>query len=233
MGRVAPTRSSNTSAASKTSSTNTNPTSSTPTAASLRRVRLLHRRRGIQRQRRQSRQSRIRLLQQAGRQLRHRHLCPRPRTRRPRRHLRISVADRHLHRRLALQTGRRLQDSKKGHRPPRRHRQQKRQPPPQLPPPQQRRARLGRSQDPRRHHPLDGRQLRRHLRHPPMDDLRRRPINQSRHPQKRQGVRPQRRQKARPHRRRHPLHHQSSTIYAFIQGWPEGNAVIPSLAPAA
>ncbi len=41
-----------------------------------------------------------------------RHLRPRPRTRRPRRHLRDPLADRHLHRRLALQTRRRLQDAK-------------------------------------------------------------------------------------------------------------------------
>ena len=62
--------------------------------------------------------------------------------------------------------------------------------------------------DPRRHHPVDGRQQRRHLLHPPVEDLRRRPLHQSHRRLERQGIRPQRGQKTRPHRNRHPLHHQ-------------------------
>ena len=100
----------------------------------LRRVWPLHRRRDLQRQRRKKqRQSRSPVLQQDEGRLRHRHLCARPRTRRPRRHLPNTMADRHLHRRLALQARRSLQVPQESHRPPRRHRQQERQPPAQLP----------------------------------------------------------------------------------------------------
>ena len=132
----------------------------------------------------------------------------RPRTQRPQRHRSRPLADRHLHRRLALQAGIKYKTPKKvidllvdivskngnlllnfplpGLRQP----------------------------DPEEMRILDaitdwmainGEAI---YCHPPLEDPRRRPLHQGRHQAQRQRVRPQRRQAARPHLRRHPLHHQ-------------------------
>ena len=89
------------------------------------------------------------------------------------------LADRHLHRRLALQARHQVQDAEAGHRPAGRHRQPQRQPAAEFPAAQQRRARRRGIEDPRRDHQVDGRQQRRHLRHAAVEDLRRRPTQQS------------------------------------------------------
>jgi alpha-L-fucosidase len=60
------------------------------------------------------RQSRIHLLLQNGQRLRHSAPAPSTATRRTRWHLTHPMADRHLHRRLALQTRRRSQDPQEG-----------------------------------------------------------------------------------------------------------------------
>ena len=100
----------------------------------------------------------------------------RHRARRRQGHHAPAVADRHLHRLLALQAeslrGAQVQDRRPGCAHARRYCEQERQPPPQRPGARQRRARRGRDRLPRRHGQVDGREQRRHLRYAPLGDLR-------------------------------------------------------------
>ena len=97
------------------------------------------------------------------------------------RHPAAAVADRHLHRRLALRAGDRraprLQEV--GRRPPHagRHREQERQPAPEHPGPRRRHDRRRRGEVPGRDGGLDGRQRRGHFRHAAVGRLRRRAVH--------------------------------------------------------
>ena len=126
--------SSNTSTASRTSSTSTSPTCSTPTAAfpsTNTACGLVAHHYNVSAS--AWRQSRGRLHQQVANDCATGHLRPRPRARHRRHASGPALADRHLHRQLALQAGHQVQDPQESHRHAGRHRQPQRQPAAELP----------------------------------------------------------------------------------------------------
>ena len=129
------------------------------------------------------RQSRSRLREQDRNGLHHRHLRPRPRARRPRRHLPrpwqtdTCIGEWHYKRGIQYKSAKKVIDllvdivSKNGNLLL------------NFPLPNSGELDADETRHPRGHHRMDGRQQRRHLRHPPLEDLRRRPLHQGRHPQ--------------------------------------------------
>jgi hypothetical protein len=138
-----------------------------------------------------------------------------------------SVADRHVHRRLALQTRHHLQVREDHRRSARRHRQPQRQPDAELPAAEQRHAGRRRAEGVVGDHRLDGRELGGNPRHAAMEDFRRRARREG--PESAGELVVQREGPQGPRPRRCPVHDEGR-CYAIVMGLPGREAVIPALA---